>query len=252
MKEDGSRSHPADRIGLAHERLRLGRSRFVLQPRDLTILPPDGRGGTVPLPPHPLVIGLHGMGMRAEIFARWLKGLFDEPWAWFLPEGPYPMERRHGNLRMIGHAWYIWDGGTPAFRLTLRRSEERVIDLLERRAAPRSFDLSRAVLLGFSQGGYFAGSLGLRHAERFRGIAIAGGRIRPAHACRPLAEIPRLPLLFLHGRQDATVPLAEARSSAEEMERHGFPVTFIETEGGHAWSPAMTAAFRDWAARLLA
>jgi phospholipase/carboxylesterase len=234
------------RIGLAADRIRIGCTPFVTQPLDFTILPPSGAG------PHPTILALHGMGMRPEPFARWFRGLQDAPCAWLLPEGPYPVESRVGGLRASGFAWYVYDGDTPAFRATLRRSEGRILQLLPERASTWNLDPARVILLGFSQGAYFAGSLGLRHAERFRGIVIAGGRARPGWADRAAETIPRIPFLFLHGRDDDVVPLDQARASADEIERLGFPVRFHVTEGGHAWNEEMSAALRVWTREIFA
>lgn len=246
MKKKPVRRAPlSDRVGLPAERLQLGHSRFVHKTRDLTILPESGDR------PYPLIVAAHGMAMRAEIFARWLGDLMNEPWAWFLPEGPFPLERRVGHVRMIGHAWYLYDGNTPAFRHSMRQSEEHLLTTLTDRSTRRSFDPERTLLLGFSQGGYFVGSLGLRHAERFRGIAVVGGRIRPSIACRPLDTIPKIPILFIHGKDDDVVPADQARASADELRDHGFPVTWVEVEGEHRWNGAMSEAFREWARTLL-
>ncbi len=241
MSEDPSgRASLADRLGLAPERIRVARTPFVTQPLDLTVLPTSGAG------PHPTVLALHGMGMRPEPFARWFRGLYDAPWAWLVPEGSYPMERRVGGLRSIGYAWYVYEGDTPTFRATLRASEQRILGLLPDRASAWNLDITRMVLLGFSQGAYFAGSLGLRHAERFRGIVIAGGRARPGWADRAAESIPRIPFLFLHGRDDEVIPLDQARASADEIERLGFPVRFVETQGTHIWNEEMSDALRVW------
>jgi phospholipase/carboxylesterase len=234
------------RVGLDRERLRLGHTHYVLKKRDLTILPEEGTT------PFPTIVAMHGMAMRLEVFARWLRGLMDEPWAWIFPDGPYPLERRMGTLRMIGHAWYLYDGNTPGFRHSVRRSEERLLGVLEERTRTHRLDPARTILLGFSQGGYFAGSLGLRYAERFAGIAVAAGRIRPGIACRSVDEIPRIPILFIHGKGDDMVPLEAARESADEMRALGFPVTWAEVEGTHRWNGAMSEAFRAWARQRLA
>ncbi|MBD3160763.1 MAG: hypothetical protein GF346_01335 [Candidatus Eisenbacteria bacterium] len=244
-EETADRTSLSERIGLSPERVRVGSTSFVIEPRDVTLFPDRAE------PPYPTVVGLHGMAMRIEILARWIRGMTDEGCAWLLPEGPYPLERKMGRLRMIGHAWYLYEGDTPAFRRSLRESEDRLLRLIDRRATTDRLDRDRMLLLGFSQGGYFAGSVGLRHAERFRGIAVAGGRIRIGFADRDIREIPRIPILFLHGTDDDVVPIDKARESAAELEEHGFPVRFEEIDGGHEWNDAMEAAFRAWAAPLL-
>lgn len=235
-----ARAPLAERLGLGAERLRIARKPFVTQPLDLAVLPESGQA------PYPTVLALHGLGMRPEPFLRWFRDLLDGPWAWLVPEGPYPMERRVGGVRTIGYAWYAYEGDTPRFRATLRDSEQRILGILPDRSCAWNLDVTRVILLGFSQGAYLAGSLGLRHAERFRGVVIAGGRVRPAWADRDLATIPRIPFLFLHGREDDVVPLAQARAAAEEIERLGCPVRFIETGGGHIWNKEMSDALRVW------
>jgi phospholipase/carboxylesterase len=241
VSEDSAARAPlAERLGLPAERIRIARKPFVTQPLDLAILPTTG------VAPHPTILALHGLGMRPEPFLRWFRDLLDEPWAWLVPEGPYPMERRIGGVRTIGYAWYVYEGDTPRFRATLRDSEQRVLSILPDRASAWDLDVTRVVLLGFSQGAYLAGSLGLRHAERFRGVVIAGGRVRPSWAERDLATVPRIPFLFLHGRDDDVVPIAQARAAAEEIERLGFPVRFVETGGDHIWNKEMSDALRGW------
>ncbi|MDM7915044.1 MAG: hypothetical protein QUU85_07230 [Candidatus Eisenbacteria bacterium] len=206
-----------------------------------------GGAATDPGPgPYPTVVCFHGMAMRIEPMIRWMSDLFDTPWAWLFLEAPYPVERKIGGVRTIGYAWYAFDGDTPAFRDSLRRSEARVLSLLPDRASAWNLDVTRMVVLGFSQGAYFAGSVGLRHAERFRGIVCAGGRIRPAYSGRSPETVPKLPILFLHGRDDATIPIEDARSAAEEMRGLGFPVEWRDVEGRHRWNPAMSEALRPW------
>lgn len=245
---DGRKTRPGlratmhERLGIDPSRVREGQSTVTLKLRDLTILPRDGT------PPHPTILGLHGLAMRAEVYARWFAGLMDEPWAFWIPEGTYPLERTLGALRSIGYAWYLWEGDTPAFRESLRQSEERILALLESRARDSGFDLSRVVAVGFSQGAYFAGSLVLRHAERFRGLVVAGGRVRPGFADRDLSHVPRLPILFLHGRDDEVISVDAARASAEELQALEFPVDFVEVDGGHIWNQAMSEALRGWLA----
>lgn len=243
-QDPAARTSCSERIGIDRERLRLSEGSFVLSPRDVVVLPRAGQ------PPHPTLLCFHGLAMRIEVFGRWLRPIFDGAWAGLIPEGPYPLERRVGSLRQIGHAWYLWEGDTPAFRRSLRQSEERIVQLLPDRASAHGLDAARVVALGFSQGAYFAGSLALRHAERFRGLVVAGGRIRPAFAGRPLEEIPRIPILFLHGVDDDVIRLESARESAAKMEGEGFSVTFGECAGGHTWSAEMTEKLLSWLASL--
>lgn len=244
IDEPAERSSISERLGIDPTRLRLGQGSFHLTPRDIVILPREGRS------PHPTLLCFHGLGMRVEVFGRWLQPLFEGTWAGLIPEGPYPLERRVGSLRQIGHAWYLWEGDTPAFRRSLRRSEERILQMLPDRASEHGLDPACMVALGFSQGAYFAGSLALRHAERFRGLVVAGGRVRPSFAARPLDGIPRIPILFLHGVDDDVISLGAARESAAELERAGFPVTFSESSGGHKWSLEMSQALRSWLERI--
>ena len=135
--------------------------------------------GELPEPgPAPLLVALHGQGMSADRFLRILLPLDKGPLRLVIPEGMYPYEIRREDRIVIGYSWYLYRGDQAEFRAHLARSEEHLRSLLDEIEARHPVDRKRSVLLGFSQGGYLAGFVGLRHRDRFGGLVIASARLK--------------------------------------------------------------------------
>jgi predicted esterase len=53
-------------------------------------------------------------------------------------------------------------------------------------------------------------------------------------------------VLLVHGSNDETVPVQNARSAARVLERGGISVTFTEVETGHTLDEALLEPVRRW------
>jgi predicted esterase len=164
------------------------RQRFEATP-PLEYLPP----GYDPSRPAPLVIALHGFGGRADTFAPvWRRPAKRQGAVLVVPQGV----RQVGT----GFSWNNIDETGTILEYTLDWVGER-----------RAIDRDRVVLTGFSQGGYLAMALGVRHPELFVGVVpIAGGYISGTDAPPPAGEAaPRY--YFMVGSEDDSVePLRRA------------------------------------------
>ena len=118
------------------------------------------------------------MGMNAEEFAELLAPIQDLPIILFVPEGVYPFEIRAGGQMRIGRAWYLYTGDEAGFVQSMTQSGRHLRTLVDRVIAEQNVDPERRVLLGFSQGGYFAGYLGVKHASRISGLVVMAARIK--------------------------------------------------------------------------
>lgn len=87
---------------------------------------------------------------------------------------------------------------------------------------------SRRLLLGFSNGGYFAAILATRSLVPFDAIAIAGAGAPPPYA--PPAQRP--PMLLLGADEDPSVE--SLLELDRELSRGGWPHALVGREGGHA------------------
>jgi predicted esterase len=96
------------------------------------------------------------------------------------------------------------------------------------------------VLLGFSNGGYFATMVATRALGRFDAIVIAhAGPVPPTH---PVGSTP--PLLLITADDDASDP--EMRELDAELTREGWRHEIVGREGGHAlpdWDVGMALTF---------
>ncbi len=183
-----------------------------------------------------LIVALHGMGMNAEVFARDALPLVPDGASLLLPQGPLPFEvRRHEGMRQ-GNGWYVYTGENQAFLTSMGTTEAWLVEVIRTAVARDGFDPARVSLVGFSQGGYLAAYLGLRHPDLFRRLVVAAARIKHealAAAARRAAAA-GLRVLAVHGARDAHVSPDAARTSAEAIAALGVDVTFRTYACEHA------------------
>jgi phospholipase/carboxylesterase len=181
-----------------------------------------------------VVVALHGMGHSASAFVKDVLPLLPAGATAILPQGPYPYEMRGtGGIRQ-GNAWYVYTGESEAFLASMMRTESWLLSVVDAEIARLRLDSKRVALLGFSQGGYLAGFVGIRHARRFRGLVVAAGRIKDEALADVAPRATGLRVLDVHGAQDESVKPDACRASAERMAALGLPVEFRTYPSGHA------------------
>ena len=199
--------------------------------------------------PPPLLTALHGQGMSAERFRRVLRHLPATDHARLFPEGPYVFEMRDPPPIRAGHGWYIYLGDSDAFRRELERTEEHLLATLDQiESQYGTTDRSRSVLLGFSQGGYLAGFVGLRHPERFGGVVISAARLKHEFLTNELARggssLPAV--LLLHSPDDPATAFERAEESRDRLAEAGVDVELFAHEGGHRLPPPALTRVHEW------
>jgi len=203
------------------------------------LLPP----GAAPRPP--VLVALHGKGDRADRFEAEALGALPAGWALLLPSGPVPRDRHpvKGGIS-LGDSWYLYDGDTPAFRASLDAAEAHLLRVVA--AARRKARLGPAALLGFSQGAYLAGVVGVRHPGRFRAVVQVGGRLKVEMLGPLLAEARSVRFLGLHGARDVSVKPGPSAESMAAARAAGLDAAFREFDAGHEFTPEMRRAARAW------
>lgn len=98
---------------------------------------------------------------------------------------------------------------------------------------------------GFSRGGFATWHIGLRHPEHFSGLAVISGipclpfaqADRPGVTFSPIdyaESAKKLPLLVVHGAQDAVIPPEYVRDIIEALKEKGAELVYKEiAHGGH-------------------
>jgi len=174
-----------------------------------------------------LVVALHGMGQSAASFEEEALACAPDGAAVLVPQGPYAyeMRRREGPPRQ-GNAWYVFTGDSAEFVASMARTEDWLralvgtvlLDAPDEALRP---ERARVALLGFSQGGYLAGFVGVRNPERFRAVVVAAGRIKDEVL---MDEAPRA----------AAAGLRVLDASAERLAAAGVAVEFRTYPAAHA------------------
>jgi len=200
----------------------------------------------------PLVLALHGMGQDPEILKRDLAPLLEKPWVWLFPRGPYPMEVRGRTMR-IGYAWYMFDGDQPRLRASMEQTSRHLLGVLDSVWNAGGIDLSRAAVIGFSQGGYMAGVLGAWNWRRFRGACSISGRLKHEFMAEAAPQASkRIKLAQAHGALDASVKADAARDAVAQCAKLGFQAEYFEdTHAGHEITPRMAQWVGEWLEKSL-
>ena len=181
----------------------------------------------------PLLLALHGFSLTGKLLQNRLRSMLSAPYALLFPDGPFPVEVRQAQPPRIGYSWYQYTGDQQAFLAALDFSIAHLERLLERVGSEHSVDVSRVVLLGYSQGGYLASFMALQNRQRFLGLVTISCRIKVEALTDQLPALSGFPILVLHGKQDEVVPLAPQQESVRLLQEHGVAVELLLHEGGH-------------------
>ena len=186
----------------------------------------------------PLVLAFHGQWEDEHAWPQRLGGR-GRDLTWVFPRGPYHDDAERRGRRLSGRSWYEYTGDRAAFEASLRETGGWVLDLLDRTLRETEAERDAVYLLGFSQGGYLAGSLALLWPERFAGAAILGSRFKTELLEGDFARVRRLRLFSGHGVRDRSVKPEPAAHCVQELIDGGVDVEHREYACGHRVLPEM-------------
>lgn len=167
----------------------------------------------------PLLLTMHGGSGNDEDFL----------WTWL----KYAKSRGYllVSAKSFASTWGPWDA--PSILLMLEDMQTRY-----------NVDASRILLTGLSDGGSFGYEAGFAFPERFTGLAVVAGILRP-HQRTPQSS--QLPVYIAHGEQDQLFPVTYIRMVAAKLREMGHPVTYHEIpDFGHAYPSGENTAILDW------
>lgn len=172
---------------------------------------------------------------------------------WYAPEAPVPIAI---DGTVFGRAWFPREErellralqGEYFFDLAgldppgLTEAAEAVRSFI----ADRGLDLSRVVVIGFSQGAMVAAEMLRQGLARERGeepfpaavVLLSGALVAAARwsgiSAGPRAPVGTLPpVLQAHGRQDGILPFREGEALRDTLTEAGFPLQWHPFEGDH-------------------
>jgi phospholipase/carboxylesterase len=203
-----------------------------------TIYEPAGNG------PHPAILTLHGRGANAFDLLGLAPYLCGGKFLLICPQGPLETPIGPG---VMGYAWYPMSlGGAPDLPaiLSARKQLEQFLDAAMERYP---IDPKKAVVLGFSQGGVMAYTLGLTRPERFAALVALSSWLPQEAVGQPPSEAAQsLPTLVHHGSRDELIDVNRARASVEKLREWGVPVTYREYDMGHEITPRGLTDLSAW------
>lgn len=194
-------------------------------------LRPGRRGGVLVVPstyrpsqPAPLLVFFHGAGGDSGQGLSMVKAEAEARGALLLVP-----ESRGGS----------WDFIVEDYGVDVAALDQALAEVFDR----FNVDARHVVASGFSDGASYALSLGIANGDVFTHVlAFSPGFAAPA-------EKHGVAQLFLsHGRADTVLPIDRcSRRLAPMLERAGYPVHYVEFEGGHAVPPQIKREAFEWA-----
>ena len=191
-----------------------------------TIFEPRGDG------PHPTILALHGRGANALDLLGLAPYLCEGHFLVLCPQAPGEIPL--GPSGPVGYAWYPSTGSVPDMT-AVQTAHEALQTFLDTALARYPCDPHKLVVLGFSQGGVMAYSLGLQQPERFAALVALSTWLPPAvlDSTTNAAAAQQLPIMVQHGSRDETIEVGRARQSVEALRPLHLPVTYREYDMGH-------------------
>ena len=199
--------------------------------------------------PKQIVLLLHRFGSSGSdmisLAPHWQDALPD---ALFL--APYAAQRC--GVMGAGYQWWGLSGFHPQALAAGAASAARAIDnFIDRKLAQYDLTEANLAIVGFSQGTMMALHVGLRRPRPVSAIVGYSGMLTDAGHLNS-SEVPKPPVLLVHGSADAVVPVAALHMAEAELKRAGVNVkTHVSFGLGHTVDPVGLRLGRDFAAEGL-
>ncbi|MGH7962145.1 MAG: alpha/beta hydrolase [Candidatus Binatia bacterium] len=204
-----------------------------------TIFEPQGPG------PHPTLLTLHGWGANALDLLALAPYLCGGQFLVLCPQGPLQVPL---GGAAVGYGWFPITMGGPLDLNAVVAAREELRTFLADALQRYPIDAKKLALLGFSQGGVMAYSLGLGEPQRFAAVAALSSWL-PQDLLSAQPDVPateQLPVLIQHGSKDELVDVGRARQSVETLRNLRVPVTYREYDMGHQISAQSLGDLVTW------
>ncbi len=235
-REQADRDFPP----LFHKQVRWGRSR-VLYPAVMK------KGEQ-----YRLVLLLHGNGHTPEFMLSWAKTLGLDKAIFICPEAPYMKVRETVTSQRERYSAAGESLGMPdslfgeIIDLSAEWYHDVAMDAMQRLPVARNL---KPIIVGFSQGGFYAHVLATRHPEAYASIvSICASMYTAGHVTEKYDRLRTygVDALVLHGTKDDVVPLQTGELIHSAMEAARVQHVYMPFDGGHWPSAEATVMIRRW------
>ena len=193
---------------------------------------------------HPsIIILLHGRGGNENSLFRYSPQLPKDA-VIIAPRGPFEL----GNG---AYAWYhVTEGGEAPEPDAKEAEKSRMIlsDFIDQVAKKFKIPASRVYVMGFSQGGAMALSVGLTHPEFVKGVVSMSGRVLDdvKKNLGNKEQLKHTSIFMGHGSHDKLLPVKFARENHEFLKTNKILVAYHEYEIGHEIGPDEMKDVKEW------
>ncbi len=198
----------------------------------------------------PVIIMLHGYGSDQNDLFSFASELPEE-YAIVSAKAPYPMEP-------FGNAWYAihWDQvGANKFNDVPQATKSRdlIANFIDQVTTNYPVDVSKVVLLGFSQGTILSLAVALSYPEKVRYVVGLSGYVSEELYKEDYStnDFSNLEIYSSHGTVDQVIPLTWAKKTPGFLDALGIKNQFSEYPVGHGVSPQNFYEFKSWLADRL-
>ena len=198
-----------------------------------------------------LVLLLHGNSQEPGIMLRWAKNLGLEDVIFVSPEGTYVKLRES----IIGNAFRFSAAGEDQnFPDSMKAevvnySAEWYNAALESARASLPVRNTLPIIVGFSQGGFYASVVATRYPKNYSSLVVICGSFFPEGQIQPRLQNLRkygIDMLLLHATDDDYVPYQTAVLYSNLLKEHEVQHEFYSFLGGHWPSADATRKVADW------
>lgn len=200
--------------------------------------------------PKSLVLLLHGFGSSGtdmiSLAPQWQDALPDT--LFLAPHAP----QRCGMMG-AGYQWWGLSGFAPSAIAADAASAAPAIDgFIDRKLAQYGLSEADLAIVGFSQGTMMALHVALRRPRAVAAVVGYSGMLAGTLGLSD-GELPKPPVLLVHGTADPVVPIAALHMSESELKRLGVDVTTHVSYGvAHTVDPVGLRLGRDFLAEAFA
>ena len=195
---------------------------------------------------YPLVILMHGYGSNMSDLEPLAPMIAREGYLFAFPNAPIRLDF---GLGMVG---YAWSAPLEADFDAEGQAEGLLEGMIDDVTSRYGIEEGRVVIGGFSQGGMMALRHGLRHPDRFPGIAALSSRLPPQDRPSDAGDTTRGQRVFIaHGTVDDVIHVQEGRAAHDVLSRSGYQSEYHEYKMAHQITPEVIADLSAWLVRTV-
>ena len=200
---------------------------------------------------YPSVLIIHGNGQNPDVMIDWVRTMKIDSVIFVFPQAPYAkvMEVMQTHRRKFSASGDGLDLPDSIMADVVDQSASWYHDVYLDASAAFHFSKVKPVVIGFSQGGFYAHVLAGRFPATFQGVVSVSasmweyGRI-PQYL--PSMRPHGVEALLFHGIRDTTVPMQTSELMLGLLKNAGITAELVKFDGGHWPTEIVTKQVKNW------